>query len=222
MAKTLIVTGMFRSSISLVRDVMEEIFSGDSSIVQKPVFDESEPLSFHDDLFQRHKWELLFSSAPESFDFDTNDVRKAQDLVQHQKRELLWGWADSRTAVLFDLWEELLPEALYILVYRHPLDVLFSLLETNFDPNLSGDLSRAVTTWQYYNKRIHDFYLKNPERCVLVHSQSVVENPGKFLSLISEKFDLSLSRSNELKPLDSSCFPDSCVSSEDHAAFAKA
>ena len=46
----------------------------------------------------------------------------------HRRDIDLWGWKDPRTSLLLTFWDSLLDEARYLFVYRHPVDVLSSLV----------------------------------------------------------------------------------------------
>ena len=102
----------------------------------------------------------------------------ARDAIDHP-----WGFKDPRTTLLLDFYEELVPEARHVFVYRAPWDVLASLLNIKPRP-LHGRADVAVRAWTSYNQRLLDFRASHPGRTVLAHIDAVSERPQALIGLV--------------------------------------
>src|SRR4051812_1867693 len=72
--------------------------------------------------------------------------RAEELLAARSARDDAWGFKDPRTTVLLDFYDELIPAARYVFVYRPPWDVVASLLRTQYQP-LHGRADLAVRAW---------------------------------------------------------------------------
>ena len=99
-----------------------------------------------------------------------------------------WGFKDPRTTVLLDFYDELIPDARYLFVYRPPWDVLASLMNTWPRP-LHGRADVAVRAWTHYNRRILDFRSTHPGRTVLVHVDAVGRDPAAVVDRVEAHAD---------------------------------
>ncbi len=118
-------------------------------------------------------------------------TNEAKQLLQNRQHLSIWGWKDPRTTLLLDFWQELLPEAYFLLVYRFPWDVIDSILRLNA-PVFSENPDYPLKIWQYYNRHLWDFYRRNSERCLLCNVNRFWENPGNLVQLLQDKFNLSV------------------------------
>jgi len=91
-----------------------------------------------------------------------------------------WGWKDPRTTVLLDLWDELLPGARYVLVYRPPWDVVGSLLRLGVPP-FTEHPEWAAPIWVHYNRRLLDFRRRHADRTALVSVRAIADDPARAL-----------------------------------------
>lgn len=99
-----------------------------------------------------------------------------------------WGFKDPRTTVLLDFYDELMPGARYLFVYRAPWEVLSSILSTQGRP-LRGRADVAVKAWATYNARLLAFREQHPERCVLVHVDAIAGDPEAVVRLAQAQLD---------------------------------
>ena len=100
-----------------------------------------------------------------------------------------WGWKDPRTTLFLDFWDSLLEEARYVLVYRFPWDVADSMQRLEAEVFLRNP-EYAYRIWEFYNKRLRNFYEQHPDRCLLVSINALKENVEQFVSLLSDKLGL--------------------------------
>jgi len=202
-SQVLVVTGMHRSGTSLVSNLLQSagVHVGDNLIaanVANPrgYFEDVDFYEFHERMLHRRGETYLYATGNSGLETTAAELQQARDLIAARTNHRIWGWKDPRTALFLDFWSELLPQARYVFVYRHPMDVLLSLLRRGeFDehPNLSAGLQ----AWQSYNAKIAEFFEKHAEDCLLVHIDSVVSQIDQFAQLLQEKLHLDFQLSQE-------------------------
>jgi len=83
-----------------------------------------------------------------------------------------WGWKDPRTTLFLNFWADLLPEARWVLVYRDPAHVAWSLRARGdllaYSINPVSYILTALRLWTLYARELVDFARRYPERAVLV------------------------------------------------------
>lgn len=102
-----------------------------------------------------------------------------------------WGWKDPRTTVLLDFWNDRLPDARYVFVYRPPWDVADSMgrigaAEFLRDPDL------AYRIWVHYNRALLDFDRAHRGRVLIVSVAALIREPRALLGLVESRFDIRL------------------------------
>jgi len=88
-----------------------------------------------------------------------------------------WGWKDPRTTLFLEAWRERLPEAVFLLVFRRPWEVVDSLLRRG-DAAFAINPRFAADVWLAYNRRLHDFFLSHRDRCLLLETTRVARDPA--------------------------------------------
>ena len=111
-------------------------------------------------------------------------VAEARNLVAERVRTpRLWGWKEPRTTLFLDFWNELLPNACYVFVFRKPWDVADSLFRRG-DAAFVVDPRLAIEIWLTYNRRIAEFIARHPAKCALFEiSQLIADPPGIFAAV---------------------------------------
>lgn len=196
MSQVLVITGMHRSGTSLVSNLLQSagVHVGDNLIaanVANPrgYFEDVGFYEFHEHLLHERGQSYLYAAFDGAFEAVPEETARARQLIAERSTQRLWGWKDPRTSLFLDFWHELLPQARFLFVYRHPIDVLLSLLRRGeFDehPNLSAGLE----AWQTYNAKIAEFYDEHAEDCLLVHIDGVVGHIDRFAHLLQDKLQL--------------------------------
>jgi len=97
-----------------------------------------------------------------------------------------WGWSDPRTALLLDFWNDLLPHACYIFIYRSAWEVAASIAALHRSPFLERP-DFVPRIWCFYNRQILDFYLRHQDRCLLLEVESLISRPEEVLARIRSK-----------------------------------
>lgn len=200
MSLQLVICGMHRSGTSLVASVLREAgldigLNGD--IGPEP----GQPRGhFEDRDFHSLHEAILAASGRTCFTADEASISEVPPVFEEQARALVaaragllfWGWKDPRTCLFLDFWERLLPQARYLFLYRHPVDVALSLWRRNTDFELRQDPWVAVRAWELYNRRLLAFRDRHPERCFVAHAPALTADFAGFVQRLAAKLDLPL------------------------------
>jgi hypothetical protein len=195
----LIITGMHRSGTSLLAGFFHRsgIHLGDELMGAKPSnpyghFEDVEILEFHTAILQRDFGHSLWVPMPRKAwvlpALTAADRARAEALVAHRKgKARAWGWKEPRTCLFLDLWHELLPNAHFLFVVRHPRLVLDSLGRRNNTRAYHIWLhNRFLRAWLLYNRECLRFHLENPRRCVFVYLEEMLQSPQALIAYLSQ------------------------------------
>jgi hypothetical protein len=197
-SQAVIITGMHRSGTSLVSNLLQSagVNIGDRLLdanVANPrgYFEDVDFYTYHEQLL--HEQGQTYLHVDQGFVFAPTPaaVEGARQLLDQRAGRPLWGWKDPRTSLFLNFWHELLPDARYVFVYRHPLDVLLSLLRRGEFDNHPCPIS-GVDAWQRYNSRISKFYDEHPSQCVLVHIDGIVGRFEQLAEQLQQKLELPI------------------------------
>jgi hypothetical protein len=120
---------------------------------------------------------------------------RAVALVAARAGERPWGWKDPRTCLFLDFWEPLLPAASYLVLYRHPVDVVLSLLRRNTEPELSADPRLGFEAWTVHNRRLLDWSTRHRSRCFVAQTPAIAADFEGWVGRLADRFDLPLQAS---------------------------
>ena len=211
--KPLVVTGMHRSGTSLVAQVLVAAGvdlgvdrspasrdGGGGSPERKGHFEDKRFVALHERVIQRFDssgrllWEPDGPLAP-----DEAEIGEARGLVEARSSASPWGWKDPRTVLFLDFWAELLPEAVFLFVFRRPEHVVDSLRRRGDRELLQGvgalarfRYGRAIRAWSDYNQRLLDFVEAHPTRSCLFEIDTFVEDPTPILDCVRSHLGIPL------------------------------
>ena len=208
--QVLIISGMHRSGTSMITSYLQEsgLLLGDRLLVgnkdnPKGYFEDVDFLKMHQDILYnatkdgKGGWKDVGFTADGVFDTSILPKYKEQAknlIAQKQAKNTgVWGWKDPRTSLLLDFWEEIIPEAKYILIFRNPWEVKQSLQKLN-KSELENNPAYAYEIWIQHNKSIINFYQKHSDKCILVSANGFLNSPNFLLDLIHEKFKWSFTQ----------------------------
>lgn len=184
------VLGMHRSGTSLVASLLQE---GGVAMGERQLGPHAwNPRGFFEDVdfFQLHeacllaRGETYADPSKTRFDFRAGEERaRARALIQARADLEAWGWKDPRTCLFAGSWSRLLPECRYVVVYRHPLAVLESLLRRG-DPFVTADPAAGLRTWATYTRAALDFLDRRKPQGVCVEADAVLQTPAGFCRLV--------------------------------------
>ena len=104
-----------------------------------------------------------------------------------------WGWKDPRTTLFLEAWRERLPEAVFLLLFRRPWEVVDSLLRRG-DKAFAINPRLAADVWLAYNRRLHDFFLAHRDRCLLVETSRVARDAAGLIADVGRLMGVDLDR----------------------------
>lgn len=91
-----------------------------------------------------------------------------------------WGFKDPRTLVLGEFWNEVLPQARWMLTIRHPLEVAHSLVRRD-GMTLSAALALVETHFEHLDRLL----ARCPDRCVVVCYANFLVAPALLLGALA-------------------------------------
>jgi hypothetical protein len=197
MSQAVVITGMHRSGTSLVASLLQSagIHVGDSLMSGNA----ANPRGFFEDLdfyeFQEHLLHdrgQTYLHIKDDFTFEPTpaETDRARQLLDDRSQRSLWGWKDPRTSLFLPFWQQLLPDARFVFVYRHPIEVLLSLVRRGeFDSHPAP--INGLRAWLIYNANIRRFCEQHRERCLLAHIESIVESPEHFSQILGSRLHIS-------------------------------
>ncbi len=157
-------------------------------------FEDRRFLRFHEELLRHCPHRFLVQDRSDLEPPGPEAVRHARQLAEYSGGGA-WGWKDPRTSLFLDLWAGVLPpEARFLFVFRHPIDVMLSLARRGFrsEVEVTADPLVGLRAWMVYNRSILDFRRRHPDRCFLANVYDVAANPAGFLDAVSRRLGLSL------------------------------
>jgi len=201
-SRVVIITGMHRSGTSLFANLIRNAGVNLGDRLLDP--GEDNPHGYFEDVdfVELHRGMLLNRGhtliVDRNFEFiPTQEERlAAQNLVSRRSHLSLWGWKDPRTSLFLDFWAEIIPDARFIFLFRHPFDVLVSLM--NRGEIHSTGLLEGLEAWYAYNLRIIDFHRRNCESSVLLDIYSVIDKIEEVIELLNYRLNLGISLDRSL------------------------
>lgn len=106
------------------------------------------------------------------------------DLMLANIDQALWGWHDSNALPLLEYLLELDEKLGFVLVYDNPGKV-FS-IDADINNSSTNDL---LGEWQSYNEELLSFFLKHPDRCLLVQSEQVKAKAGEAVQTLRQRIE---------------------------------
>jgi Sulfotransferase family len=190
MLTPLIISGMHRSGTSLLANVFHsagvnlgERLLGPGKTNAKGHFEDIELIALHDDILKSNGTNWTLRRMPHQLQIDRQFEDRARGLLDNRSHLELWGWKDPRTVLFLDFWENLLPNACFVFVFRRADEVVDSLRRRNDRKLRHGGrfvrhLERvglrffsyqdALRAWSYYNTAILRFVTKKAQKVYLL------------------------------------------------------
>ena len=195
-----IVTGMHRSGTSLTASLFQKVgvdigkkLVGPADGNVKGHFENVDFVEFHKSVLRSHGIDELGCTSEKTIPVTGEFVEIAKKLIaDNQETNNHWGWKDPRTALFWDFWLNLLPEANFICVYRSPWEVVDSLYRRGTDVSLLHNPEMAVKMWIHYNQQVLELQERFPDRCLLANVYPIGNTPDFFISRVNDKFNVNL------------------------------
>jgi protein-tyrosine sulfotransferase len=180
-------TGVFRSGTTLVRNIIDS----HSKICCPPETNFLRPMADIVNVFENIE-------ALRALGFDeAHVIAKIREfaayfLENYAKSTGKPRWADKTPGytMYLDFLDKLFPEALYVMIYRHPLDTAHSISRggTHFPPYAkpfaddTGDPRIAAANyWRVCCEKMMDFHESHADRCFRIHYEELCSTPESTL-----------------------------------------
>lgn len=185
-----IIAGMHRSGTSLVAslaraagiDVGARLLRANYDN-PRGFFEDEDFRELHEAVLRRQGRDALGPDfavvAPEA-----RERAQALALIAARGTNRAWGFKDPRATLFLEFWDELLPDARYVLLYRHPAEVALSLLRRG-DPGPARSPWRAVRAWEAYNARLLAFAAGRGDRVTVVNAHAAAAAPMALATLLA-------------------------------------
>src|SRR5579864_2319823 len=106
------------------------------------------------------------------------EAAAVQELLRERQAKPRWGFKDPRATLFLDFWADRLPAARFLLLYRHPVEVLLSLLRRGLDLDAVAEPAAVLRCWEVYNERVLAFRRQRPERCEIWDLRAPAADPA--------------------------------------------
>ena len=211
----LIITGMHRSGTSLTTSLLQSagMYIGDRLMDRgngnaKGHFEDLDFVDLHRQCLTEQRINREGWTTQNNFAFTLESLIQAKKLIETKNNQTIWGWKDPRTTLFLDAWQNLIPEAKFIFVYRSPWDVVDSLFRRG-DLIFKQDPAIAIQTWISYNQTILNFCQQTKCPWILLKIEDVINHPQSTIKLINLRLDLNLTTPQNL--FDQSLFKHNSV-----------
>lgn len=220
-ARPLLIGGMHRSGTSLTASMFADagLNIGTTLLGASP----SNPMGHFEDVgfFNFHRRALVGQGlcsegytatvrgvVPAAFDAE------ASGLVTARTRPgVAWGWKEPRTTLFLDFWQDRIPDARHVFVFRRPWEVADSLFRRG-DDTFAINPVFALEVWAHYNRLILDFVHQHSDRCVVFEILQVIADPCAVVAAVRERLDIPLTAPHQ-------CYVDSLFSRDDASTRAR-
>ena len=187
----IIVLGAPRSGTSLIAGILHHCnVSMGANLLESDTgnpqgyFEDLDFIDFHRQLLARSAGSVgrVFEDSTmreQPFDFDPTpaDISTAKEFIhQRNAQQTIWGWKDPRTCLFLPFWQQLLPDARFILAYKHPLEMSASLLRMGKNWDLCLDPLLAVRSWTFYMSEALQFIQQLPDDQYFVANTNALIN----------------------------------------------
>lgn len=108
----------------------------------------------------------------------------ARDLLLGNHDQELWGWADTQTIFLLDYWRQLDPLMAFLLVYDEPQQALAEAAALDAGGPDEPPIQHLLDNWKAYNGVLLRFFLRHPDRCLLVNARQISQAQDQFLQQV--------------------------------------
>jgi hypothetical protein len=161
--RTLIIAGMHRSGTSLISHWLAkcglqlgEKLVGPGCGNADGHFEDVEFLKMHEEVLANNNLPLSGLTDVQVENFSIYEKEKLRSIIRiKQKLYDQWGWKDPRTCLFLDVYQELLPNACYLIILRDYQSVVSSLLRRDFKQIDEQHMTRKYLprlVWQKFNR----------------------------------------------------------------------
>jgi hypothetical protein len=124
----------------------------------------------------------------------------ALDLMLGNLEQGLWGWSDPQAIFLLNYWLNLDPTLVFVLVYDRPHRVLAGLAANDAEGLTPAVVRHRLDNWKAYNGELLRFYLRHPERCLLVSARQTGLAVETYIEQLQSRLNAPIALSPAVEP----------------------
>lgn len=195
----LIATGMHRSGTSLTAALLQSAGTDIGRELVAPYignlkghFENVDFLQFHQKILRSRHLDEVGLTLHEISPLDESETQLACEVVANNASDGVWGWKDPRATLFLLFWEQLLPNARFLLVYRSPWEVADSLYRRGTDEMFKRSPELAVELWMHYNRKIVEFCDRHAQQCLLTRVDWIIADPVAYIETVNRRFEINL------------------------------
>jgi hypothetical protein len=190
---------MHRSGTSLVSNFLHQsgIDMGNEDLVGpgpgnvRGHFESAAFVDFHKEIMAREAFDQFRIDLPRVITDD--DRRQAREIIRIRTDSAAgapWGWKDPRTSLFLPFWENLLPNARYLLLVRKPTAVADSLIRRESITSASDrtwwrSATMNCERWRCYTSSCLEFAKPRREKARVFILEDILANPKDFAQQLS-------------------------------------
>lgn len=194
----IIMTGMHRSGTSLTASLLqnsgvfigERLMDGGTGNI-KGHFEDWDFVDLHRESLTAASVNREGWTTQKNFTLSGEYLERAKTLIAARSQYPIWGWKDPRTTLFLDCWQDLIPEAKFVFVYRSPWDVVDSLFRRgDFIFKIEPEI--AILSWISYNQKILNFCRQTSRPWILLKIEDMINDSPAAIAFINQQLKLSL------------------------------
>ncbi len=167
-------------------------------------------VTLHDEMLERQGGDVLLPWFADGFAVEPRFGSEAKEILSRfSGKGHPWGWADPRTTLLLDFWDDLVPEARWIFLFCRPSLFAWSLI-TDDQLREHSHLAlrqafRAFSAWRSYSSKLQAFVADRQDRCFLLEAPAGLERAATPLNAALAEWNYVCD------PIDSSLMYQPCM-----------
>ncbi|MBA6125308.1 hypothetical protein [Pseudomonas juntendi] len=116
----------------------------------------------------------------------------AMDIFLANHSHPLWFWAHENSVYALDYWLEFDASTHFVLMHTSPHSALTAALEKGNENNALLTLETVLQTWCLRTNAILNFYLRHPNRSVLIESSQAIRDSSNHIQALAKHWQLPL------------------------------
>lgn len=184
--KTICITGSNQTDIQFIEGILMQAGMGQARSAQR---DDVMTIGFwHEQVESRIK-EL--SKQSETVELGRVWEQIASDVFVANMSQTTWGWADTRSLVVLDFWQQFDPQIRFVLVACSAQRYIAHALSAGepFD-----SVKSLMTEWVQHQLKLLQFLHLFPQKSMLVDIEQCIDNPAGLIKACQQDWQLSLSK----------------------------
>jgi hypothetical protein len=207
-----VIAGFHRSGTSMVTRMfhLSGLFVGNKLLGSSPSnpyghFEDEQIIKIHDDILAENGLDWMVKENIAIRISEPNLFRMVHLIRSRNVNHQVWGFKDPRVCLFCDTWRKLVPNAIFVLVFRDFLETTNSFLKRhsrdilmvkgNADKHIKfwNEIEYAYRMWLVHNKRLVNLVRSEPENVIAVTHDQILKGLN-LIDIVNNKFNLGLNK----------------------------